>query len=68
MRHVWNTLQREIEELAAKQADEAGFVAGVLFTDSKGARQLEPGPGTANLVDIALGLYKKYRAEADIAA
>ena len=42
--------------------------AGVPFTDSKGVRQLEPEPGTANLVDIALALYKKYKAEAEAAA
>ena len=57
----------EIEELAM-QADEAGWAAGVPFTDSKGMRQLEPEPGTTNLVDIALTLYKKYKAEAEAAA
>ena len=58
--HAWNALRYEIEELAT-QADEAGWAAGVPFTDSKGMRQLE-------LVDIALTFYKKYKAEAEAAA
>ena len=51
-------MRYEIEKLET-QADEAGWAAGVPFTDSKGVRQLEPEPGTANLVDSALNLYKK---------
>ena len=60
--HAWTALRYEIEELA-KKADAAGWGAGVPFTDSKGVRQLEPEPGTRNLVDIALTLYNKYLAE-----
>ena len=54
--------------MALIQADEAGWAAGVPFTDSKGVRQLEPEPGTKHLVDIALKLYNKYKAEAEAAA
>ena len=53
-------MRYDIEELAT-QADEAGWAAGVPFTDSKGMRQLE-------LVDIALTFYKQYKAEAEAAA
>ena len=56
--HAWNALRYEIEELAT-QADEAGWAAGVPFTDSKGMRQLEPEPGTTHLVDIALTFLQK---------
>ena len=66
-KHAWHAWWFEIEDLA-KRADEAGWVAGVPFTDSKGVRQLEPEPGTRNLVDIALSLYKQYQAEAEAAA
>ena len=55
--HVWNALLYEIKMLE-READEAGWKAGVAFTDSKGERQLEPPTGTANLVDTALTLYK----------
>ena len=60
-------MQDEISKLET-QADEAGWRAGVPFTDSKGVRQLEPEPGTENLVASALDLYKKYKAEAEAAA
>ena len=56
--YAWNALRYEIEKLET-QADEAGWAAGVPFTDSKGMRQLEPEPGTTNLVDIALTFLQK---------
>ena len=57
-RAVWKRLWAEVEELAGP-ADEASFAKGDPFTDSKGVRQCEPVFVEANLVAIAIDLYRK---------
>ena len=56
--NAWKRLMHEIEDLA-KRSDEASFAKGEPFTDSQGVRQLEPVATEANLVAIALDLYRK---------
>ena len=48
-------------EALAEESDRVSFAKGEPFTDSKGVRQLEPKPEEANLVAIALDLYRKRR-------